>query len=233
MTQTYRTETPASSTGPAQPLASVQAQRLSLLATLGLAGQVLLLASAWLLPLLSGSSVTADTISELALGPYGLIQSAAFVLSGLGVLGLAYAIRRLTAGVWGSGAGSLLLAVYGVGAILSAIFPTDRIDTPSDLAALSTTGMIHSMVALVSFLCAVAGVVVLAWTFSKAARWRSLTPWAAILATAAVSLMLGQIFNPQGPWMGLIQRLLVTVIAAWLIGAALRVRRITGEQVNG
>ena len=33
--------------------------------------------------------------------------------------------------------------------------------------------------------------------------------------------------------MGLIQRLLVTVIAAWLIGAALRVRRITGEQVNG
>ena len=78
-----------------------------------------------------------------------------------------------------------------------------------------------------------AGVVVLAWTFSKAALWRSLTPWAAILATAAVSLMLGQIFNPQGPWMGLIQRLLVTVIAAWLIGAALRVRRITGEQVNG
>jgi hypothetical protein len=151
------------------------------------------------------------------------------VLSGLGVLGLAYAIRQLTAGAWGSLAGSLLVGVYGVGAILVALFPTDRIDSQADLASLSTTGAIHSMTALISFLSVTAGMVVLAWTFSRAARWRSLLPWAAILATGAVSLMLGQFFDPQGPWVGILQRLLVTIIAAWLITVALRVRAIVGD----
>jgi hypothetical protein len=199
------------------------------LAALAILGQVILLASAWFLPLVSEHNLVSDTISELALGRYGFVQTAAFALSGLGVLGLAYALRRLTSDAWGSLAGSLLVAVYGVGAILLAFFPTDRIDSLTNLATLSTTGMIHSGVALASFLSVTAGMVVLAWTFSRAARWRSLLPWAAILATAAVSLMLGQIFEPQSPWAGILQRGLVTVVAAWLILVALRVRMLISD----
>ena len=225
----YRSESPQLAAEQTQPTSPAQMQRLYLIATAGIVGQVILLASAWLLPLVSESNIVNDTISELALGRYGLVLTLAFVLSGLGVLGLAYAIRQLTTGAWGSVAGSLLLAIYGVGAILSAFFPTDRIDSASDLAALSTTGMIHSTVALVSFVSAVAGMVILAWTFSKAARWRSLLPWAAVLATGGVSLMLGQIVEPLSPWAGLLQRLLVTIIAAWLIAAALRVHKIASK----
>lgn len=237
MNGSYRSEAPnlaperntGQNTGPT--ILFEQAQRLSLLAAAGIVGQVILLASAWLLPLVSEYDIPRDTVSELALGSYGFIQTAAFVLSGLGVLGLAYAIRRLTTGAWGSLAGSLLLAVYGLGAILVAFFPTDAVDSASDLAALTTTGMIHSGVALVSFASATAGMVVLAWTFSREPRWRSLTPWAAIFATAAVSLMIGQAVEPQGPWTGLLQRMLVTVIAAWLVAAALRVRRIASPEL--
>lgn len=90
-------------------------QRLSLLAVFAIVGQLFLLASAWLLPLVSEYRLIEDTISESALGRYGFVQTAAFVVSGLGTLGLAYALRQLTMGVRGSLVGSLLLAVYGAG----------------------------------------------------------------------------------------------------------------------
>lgn len=209
-------------------------QRLSQLAAWGALGQVLLLASAWLLPLASEYTLIGDNISELALGHYGFVQTLAFLLSGLGTLGLAYAIRQLTRGAWGSLIGALLIGIYGLGAILVAIFPTDRIDAPADGLAQSTTGTIHGLVSLLSFLSVIAGMVILAWTFGRAARWRSLLPWAAIYATAAVSLLMAQITAQQGPWAGLFQRALVTVIAAWLMMVAIRIRSLTtaGEGAN-
>jgi hypothetical protein len=96
-------------------------QGLSLLATLAIAGQLVLLASALLLPIWSQYSLIRDNISELALGRYGFLQTAAFVLAGLGTLALAFVIRQLTKGSWGSRVGSLLVGVYGAGAILSAV----------------------------------------------------------------------------------------------------------------
>jgi Protein of unknown function (DUF998) len=65
--------------------------------------------------------------------------------------------------------GWLLVAIYGAGAILSAIFPTDRIDIQANVWSLSTTGTIHVVVALVSFLCVIAGMFVLTWTFRREA----------------------------------------------------------------
>ena len=200
--------------------------RLSALATLAIVGQLFLLSSAWLLPLVSEYTIVGDNISELVLGQYGFVQTLAFLVAGVGIIGLAYAIRRLTVGTWGSLTGALLIGLYGVGALLVALFPTDRIDTPADVWAQSTISMIHSLVALGSFVCAVVGMVILAWTFSRAVRWRAITPWAALLATGGVSLLLGQITTQQGPWVGLLQRMFVTVIAGWMILVAFRVRAL-------
>jgi hypothetical protein len=58
-------------------------QRLSQLAALAIVGQVLLLVSAWLLPLVSEFSLIGDHISELVLGRYGFVQTAAFLIAGL------------------------------------------------------------------------------------------------------------------------------------------------------
>jgi hypothetical protein len=198
-------------------------QRLSTLAALAIVGQVILLASAWLLPLVSEYRLIGDNISELVLGRYGFVQTAAFIISGLGALGLAYTIRKLTSGLRGSLFGSLPVAVYGAGAILSAIFPTDRIDSPADLASLSTTGLIHVGVAAVSFLCMIVGMFILTWTFSRAARWRSLTIWSALLAGGALALFFVQ---GEGPLVGILQRALVMVISGWLILVAFRIRSI-------
>jgi hypothetical protein len=203
---------------------------LILLATLAIFGQVILMASAWLLPAFSEYRLIGDYISELVLGRYGYIQTSAMLLSGIGTIGLAYAIRRLTGELRGSLAGSVLVAVYGVGAVVSALFPTDRVDSPADVWAQSTTGIVHSMTALVSFVAMIVGMFVLSRTFARGTRWRTLTIWSVLLAASTLSLFFAQ---QEGPGVGLMQRLMVAAVSAWLIVVALRVRSIAGSGVTG
>jgi hypothetical protein len=206
--------------------------RISLysLAMAAIAGQVVLLASALLLPLVSEFDLIRDNISELVLGRFGWVQTAAFILAGFGTLALAYALRQLTMGVWGSRIGSLLVGIYGVGAVLSAIFPTDRIDSPADMASLSTTGQIHIAISLVSFPCMIVAMFIFTRTFALDPRWRSLTPWIVLAPTSALSLLFVQ---SEGPWVGLMQRLMVGAIAAWIVIVALRVRSLAASRETG
>jgi hypothetical protein len=101
--------------------------RLPLLATLAIIGQLVFAASALLLPIWSEYRLVGDNISELALGRYGIVQSAAFLSVGLGTLGLAFTIGQITVGSRGSLVGSLLVAVYGAEAILCHLHPTQRL----------------------------------------------------------------------------------------------------------
>lgn len=198
-------------------------KRLSQLALFAVVGQLVLLASAWFLPLVSEYHLVSDNISELVLGRYGFIQVVALAISGIGVIGLSYAIRQMTTASRGSFVGSLLIGVYGAGAVVVAIFPTDQIDSRADVLSQSTSGWIHSVTALLSHLCVIVGMFILTWTFARDARWRSLVVWSSLLAGAALSLLMAQ---AEGPWVGLLQRLLITAISGWLTLVALRVRRI-------
>lgn len=198
-------------------------QQLSWLAAFAIVGQLLLAASALLLPVWSEYGLIGDNISELAVGRYGFVQTAAFVIAGLGTLGLAFAIRKLTAGSWGSVVGSSLIAVYGAGAILSAIFQTDTIHGPADISAQSWTATIHVGVALTSFVSVVVGMFVLTRTFARDRSWRSIARWSVLFPASALALMFVQ---QEGPLIGLLQRLLVAMISAWLILVALKVRSL-------
>lgn len=201
------------------------------LAAAAIGGQALLLATAWLLPVWSQFSLVGDNISELVLGRYGYVQTAAFLVAGLGTVGLAYAIRASTTGSWGSVVGSLLIAGYGAGAILSAVFPTDRIAEPADVWPQSTTGTVHLAVSLVAFPCMIVGMFVLTRTFLADARWRfsarssvrSFARWSVFLPAGALALAIVQ---GEGPLVGLLQRLFVSVIATWLVLVALCVRTL-------
>jgi hypothetical protein len=153
----------------AQRPAAQNWQRLSWLATLALASLVRLNASSWLVPLVSEYSLLGDYIGELALGRFGIVQTPALLVVGLGTVALAIAIRELTRGNTGSLAGSLLLAIYGASAILAAIFPSDRIDAASAVWTQSSSGTIHLVATLAGFLCGVAGMSLLThWTFRQA-----------------------------------------------------------------
>lgn len=194
---------------------------LTTLAAVAIIGQIVLLASALLLPLVSEYRLIGDNTSELVLGRYGWVQTLAFIAGGVGTLALAYALRQLSAGTWGSRVGSVLVGIYGAGAILVALFPTDRIDSPDQVWAQSTTGMIHIAISTLSFVCMIVAMFVLFRTFRLDARWRPLTPWIVLLPCAAFSLFFAQ---GEGPWVGLLQRMMVGVISAWIVIVALRVQ---------
>jgi hypothetical protein len=202
-------------------------KRLRQFAVFAIVSQVIFLGSAWLLPLASEYRLVGDNISELVLGRYGWVQTVAFVISGLGIISLAYAIYRLTSGARGSIVGPLLIGIYGFGAVVVAIFPTDRIDSKADVYSHSVFGWIHILTATVCFLCVVVGMFVLTWTFSRLVRWRSLVIWSALLAGTALALLF---FQMEGPWVGIMQRLLVTAISGWLLLIATRIRTIASTR---
>ena len=73
-----------------------EAGRLGLLASVTIVGLAFFAATALLLPIVSEYSLTADYISELAIGRYGYLQTAAFFAAGLGTLSLAVGVREAT-----------------------------------------------------------------------------------------------------------------------------------------
>jgi hypothetical protein len=175
------------------------------------------LAVAWLLPAVSEFTLFGDNVSELALGHYGALQTAAFVVSGIGALAIAWLLRRSTHGSRGSLLGSVLIGGYGLGAFVMVAFPTDRIDEPADVWRMSPTGLVHVSVAAVSFLSILIAMSVLTRTFARHPDWRAVTPIIVLFPIATLGLMLLQ---GEGPLGGLWQRLLLSVITAWLVTVA-------------
>jgi hypothetical protein len=102
-----------------------------------------------------GFSFERHPLSVLANGPYGFMQTANFVLSGVMVLAAAAGFRRVLAPR--PGARTWFLGAYGAGMILAAIFPADPVDgfppgTPEGFpTSISTTGLIHFIVGALTF----------------------------------------------------------------------------------
>lgn len=222
MNQVYQTEPTIAYPKQTQPYGARHTQLLALLVLFAVVGQVILLASAWLLPFASEYSVIGDNISELVLGRFGFIQTFAFVISGLGTLGLAWALYQLTRGLWGSIVGSILIGLFGGSALFVAFFPTDRIDSPADIATLSTTGLIHSGAAFVGFICMIIGMFVLTRTFMQAG-WRTFARWAVLLPASALALIFVQ---GESPLVGILQRALVAATSLWILAVAFKVRAV-------
>jgi hypothetical protein len=125
----------------------------------------------------------------------------------------------------------VLLAVSGVGLILSGAFEVGRPMVPDTVEE-----VIHSTASVTAFVSLVAAMLMLSlacrwdprwWTF----RWPS-TALAAVAAAAAVVSPLAD----QTAWSGVVQRVLGLSILAWLLLTALRIRsnaRVHGPRPPG
>ena len=205
-----------------------KARRLELIATLAFVGLAFFVATAWLLPLFSEYSLAADYISELAIGRYGYVQTVAFFAAGVGSLALAVGVREATNGSWGSRLGSVLVGLYGVGAILAAIFPTDEIDPAGRIGSPTSVGAIHIVASASAFVFGIAGMFVLSRTFKRDARWRAFWLLSLLLAFAALVGFIVAVPS-EGPWVGLIQRIFIGTIILWQVLVAFRLRSIAKD----
>jgi hypothetical membrane protein len=148
-----------------------------------------------------------NTISELALGRYGYVQTINFVVSGLllASLGVTIALQN------GSSYGSTAVTIMGAVLFLSAIFPTD----PTTANGSTTVGKIHNAIFLVGMLAIISAQFVVGFSnLGSALGIFSLV--CGVLAPVNLVAMV-----TQHAYAGLFQRLLVLTIMVWISGFGL------------
>lgn len=135
-------------------------------------------------------------VSQLVLGPGGVVQVATFLMAGLlmilGGVGLHRALRE------GRGARALpvLLAIEGVGFVAAGFFPADPGNgfPPGSESAFSVTGMVHLACAGIAFVALIAACFVLASRITRTGD----RGWAIAGRISAVLLVLGFLFANTG-----------------------------------
>ena len=172
--------------------------------------------------------------SDLAVGQYGFVMTANFVVRGLLSLALIAGLSRGVAPAARSRAGLALLGAWAVGAFLLALFPTDV------GSHVSAHGAVHLVVALLAFIAAVVGEVLIAARLGADPRWAPLRPAllaiAIIGAVALLFLFAGNghaVTRAVGPIFGLVERVFIGLVLLWMLVAAVRLLRLPALMGRG
>lgn len=197
-----------------------------LLSAAGILGPVLF----WLVVTLAGFvepgyDARRHTISELARGAHGWIQSANFVTVGLLTAAFAAGLRRLLRSGRTATFGPLLVAVVGLGLITSGLFPTDPVNYPvRGPVSPTATGAIHDL-AFVAIIAAVtASCFVFARRFRQEPNWRGYGVYSTVTGALVPVLSVGFVVSGSDASanVGAFQRVLVAAIFLWIEVIALR-----------
>ena len=172
-------------------------------------------------------------VSSLALGEFGWVQTANFLVTGLLMLafavGLRPALRPYGAGIWAP----ILVGAFAVGLLGAGVFVTDPISgyppgTPM-VPRGTTHGALHDGLSLLTFAGLPAACFVLGYRFGRSGH----RGWAAYSVATGVAFLVGFVLAGIGfsqnatlvAFGGLLQRLTViigltwiTVLAAYLLG---------------
>ena len=163
-----------------------------------------------------------DVESDLAVGPYGYVMTLNFL--NRGVLSLVF-LYALIATMRASGAvdhgkrprGTLAFAVWGVGALLLAVFPTDVPATP-----VSGHGAIHLLVAILAFIGGAFGALFLSMEFKRFSSFKTAESISVVFAALSVLLLLVDLAMPFiAPHLnsrigGLTERLFLGSVLLWI-----------------
>lgn len=168
-------------------------------------------------------------ISALAAWPSGWMQNLNFfvfgILSAAFTIGVHNAIRSTRFGL----IGIVLLLASCVGIFLSGLFPWINVN------GVPTETPQHVVAAILTFLCASTGLVVLSRRMTADVSWQNLSAY--VLSTGIVMLVLFIIVGffaidagtPFHRWAGLLQRVLAAVWIACVLVTARRVMRVARQ----
>ena len=163
-------------------------------------------------------------ISDYAVGRYGWVMTTWFLAMSCGCLMLLLGLVRSGPTLVAARIGTFLLGVASIGLVVSAIFPTD-VRLPQTRA-----GEIHDMSFLVNIGSILLAIVLLSLSFGSQPRWRPYRRTALTLAGLVVLAVVLQFLTlHKGAPYGLANRLAVTVLLAWLLTTAIRLRAVARE----
>lgn len=167
-----------------------------------------------------GLSVTDEYISTYALGEWGWLEQAGNVAVGIGVVGIALGLRQTLAAGPRVTASWILLLIGALGFMISGLFVTD----PTAAVEPTTSGALHELGGYLSLLSVVFSVWVLRAVFARSDSYRRFAraqTWFAVVITASIAALLA--FGEALP--GLMQRIFVVAVVAWLLAVAGAIRR--------
>jgi len=192
-------------------------------ATLGAAGPIAFLAVSVLAGLLKpGYDIREQSVSELAVGAYGWLQTANFFALGAAMLAAAIA---LNAGPRSRSA-VVLLAAAGAGMLAVGCFPDDVAG-----AAPTSHGAAHDTISLAVFLALIAASALHGRALRRAgvqrrlARYSRLTAWTVFGLFAVFAVFAGDVGDPLYSVSGLLERLFIGVALAWIVVVSITAAR--------
>ncbi len=161
------------------------------------------------------------TISELAVGPFGFLQTSAFIVLGLSLLALQHALAHHLRHTVLSRVALVLLALCGVASFVAAAFPTNLKGAVATVA-----GEIHQSVAGLGYAGLIIAIILLSLHFRRDERWRTFFAASSSLAVigAGSSIFMGATSNTDVS--GLSQRVMVIPLLLWVVLTALRLRSL-------
>jgi hypothetical protein len=167
----------------------------------------------------SDLSVVDEYVSVYALGDYNWISRAADVAMGLGISAIALGLRKTLAKGKRVTASWVLVLAAGFGFIVSGIFNTD----PTNTTDATISGALHDLGGYISMLSLMIATWLLRGVFKRDEEYsvmsRTQTRFA-VLMTGALGA-----FIAFEAILGLTQRLLIAVVATWLMTLAINIRQ--------
>jgi hypothetical protein len=178
-------------------------------------------------------SIVASPMSNYAVGPYGYLETTAFIFDGVSILALAIALSRLARSRGWSLSGLTLLGIVGAGRILEAAFPTD---VPPGPVPRTMVGVIHGLLAIAVFICVVIATFRLSSGFAKEISWQKIYPAARTLAIASlatlivftVAISMTHLPNPVLGFdaTGITEKIFLALWHIWILLTAIHLRSI-------
>ncbi|MFZ1023795.1 MAG: DUF998 domain-containing protein [Thermoplasmata archaeon] len=171
--------------------------------------------------------------SDLAVGPYGFVMTANFVVRGILSLTFVYGLTKATALGRRTPLGVGLLATWGVGAFILAASPTDVGSGSPTLH-----GLIHLVVAAIAFLAGAIGELLLSRNFRTEGRLAAFYDPALLLAVIATIVCLVTFAATGAPRFvlgayGLVERIFLGLILLWMLLVALFLLRENPQPAPG
>jgi hypothetical protein len=180
-----------------------------------------------------GYSFIRDSISSLAWTPFGWVQTIGFMAMGFlieaFIAGLLLSVRGGCIRIdWQFRLGASILVFFGFGVLLTGAFHTDPAGGPYTIE-----GTIHGVVAGAAFWLFPIASLLIASCQKKQPYWKDLFLYTIIASVLALALLIARIWLPsEWRWSGLYERILVLDELMWIEIMAVRLLRLSLQQVK-
>ena len=169
--------------------------------------------------------------SDLAVGPYGWIMNINFVIRGLLSAAIILAIYKSMINIVRPVVGMIFFVIWSAASFLLAFFNTDIPKASLIVNNPTFHGELHLVLALLGFICAPIGMLIISIAFRKEDRLKSLTAPALIISIiAALAFLYLGLRGVHARNFGINERICIGLVLVWIAVVASKLRQLHAKE---